>query len=125
MSNWPGAGAAITLVYEARQGVNKERMISRRRVGVNLHIVTMLGLSWPHLPLENYILSTSCRCARCAGLRSTDSRIARPPLRGREDKNGASTGTTRKWVNEERMLGSGPTKVNTQMSQDMLVGVRL
>ena len=89
MSNWPGAGAAITLVYEARQGVNKERMISRRRVG-HLHIVTMLGLSWPHLPLENYILSTSCRCARCAGLRSTDSRIARP-RRGREDKNGART----------------------------------
>ena len=26
MSNWPGAGAAITLVYEARQGVIKERM---------------------------------------------------------------------------------------------------
>ena len=87
MSNWPGAGAAITLVYEARQGANKERMISRRRVG-HLHIVTMLGLSWPHLPLEIYILSTSSGCARCAGLRSTDSRIARP-RRGREDKNGA------------------------------------
>ena len=112
MSNWPGAGAAITLVYEARQGVNKERMISRRRAD-HLHIVTMLGLTWPHLPLENYILTTQSRCARCAGLRSTDSRIARPPLRGREDKNGASTGTTRKWVNEERMLGSGPSKVNT------------
>ena len=51
MSNWPGAGAAITLVYEARQGVNKERMISRRKVG-HLHIVTMLGLSWPHFHLR-------------------------------------------------------------------------
>ena len=66
MSNWPGAGAAITLVYEARQGANKERMISRRRVG-HLHIVTMLGLSWPHLPLENYILSENLErlCTLC------------------------------------------------------------
>ena len=51
MSSWPGAGAAITLVYEARQGASREGM-SKRTGMVELimlgHHIT-LGLSWPPL----------------------------------------------------------------------------
>ena len=52
MSSWPGAGAAITLVYEARQGASREGM-SKRTGMVELIIMVgqdiTLGLSWPPL----------------------------------------------------------------------------
>ena len=53
MSSWPGAGAAITRVYEARQGVRKE-MMSKTSGKIELTmgdiiIAFTLGLSWPPL----------------------------------------------------------------------------
>ena len=54
MSSWPGAGAAITLVYEARQGASSDGMSKRTgmieliMVGHDIPVVT-LGLSWPPL----------------------------------------------------------------------------
>ena len=62
MSSWPGAGAAITRVYEARQGANKEGMSSRRTgmteltmVGSNILIITLWASPGPtfHLPLHD------------------------------------------------------------------------
>ena len=52
MSSWPGAGAAITLVYEARQGASREGMSKRtgmvELIMLGILIIT-LGLSWPPL----------------------------------------------------------------------------
>ena len=55
MSSWPGAGAAMTLVYEARQGANKEGMSKRTGmteltiVGRDILATVTLGLSWTPL----------------------------------------------------------------------------
>ena len=61
MSSWPGAGAAITLVYEARQGASSDGMSKRTgmieliMVGHDIPVVT-LGLSWPPLFTGGYMI---------------------------------------------------------------------
>ena len=69
MSSWPGAGAAITRVYEAKQGVSKE-MMSKMTGMIELTmgdiiIAFTLGLFWP--PLFHLRLHVSGRSWKHTG----------------------------------------------------------
>ena len=99
MSSWPGAGAAITLVYEARQGASREGM-SKRTGMIELIIMVghhiTLGLSWPPLLTRAYMipppktLSTVVRRREEAVVQAlgTLTAAAEAARGGPEDKNG-------------------------------------